>query len=57
VRLAQQALIGVVERLAQGGGDCECHHALANAFITSPDKIPSMTLKRLWPLVGKYFKQ
>jgi 5'-methylthioadenosine phosphorylase len=57
VRLAQQALIGVVERLAQGVEDCECQHALANAFITSRDRIPAQTLKRLWPIVGKYFEK
>jgi len=56
VRLAQQALIGVVERLGQGVGDCACRHALANAFITSREKIPTKTLKRLWPIVGKYFE-
>lgn len=57
VRLAQQALIGVVERLAQGVEDCPCQHALANAFITSREKIPAKTLKRLWPIVGKYFER
>jgi 5'-methylthioadenosine phosphorylase len=54
LRLAQQALIGVVRRLADGVDDCACYHALASALITDPAKIPAETLERLWPLVGKY---
>jgi 5'-methylthioadenosine phosphorylase len=56
VRLAQQALIGVVRRLAGGVEDCECYHALATAMITAREKIPAATLDRLWPVVGKYFE-
>jgi len=56
VRLAQQALIGVVERLAAGeGGGCGCDRALASAFITDPARIPARTLEVLRPIVGKYF--
>jgi 5'-methylthioadenosine phosphorylase len=55
VRTAQQALIGVVQRLAAGIEDCECEHALANAFITDRSKIPAETIGRLWPVIGKYF--
>jgi 5'-methylthioadenosine phosphorylase len=55
VRLAQQALIGVVERLAAGVEDCDCYHALAAALITARERIPAATLDRLWPIVGKYF--
>lgn len=35
---------------------CSCSNALAGSFITDPDVIPESTLKKLWPLVGKYFK-
>lgn len=55
VRLAQQALIGAVQRLARGVEDCACQHALENAIITDRAKIPAETLQRLWPIVGKYF--
>ncbi|NDJ75288.1 MAG: S-methyl-5'-thioadenosine phosphorylase [Chloroflexi bacterium] len=54
--LAQQALIGVVERLAAGeGSDCECGDALATAQITDRAKIPPEAIKRLHPIVGRYF--
>ncbi|HEX3051968.1 MAG TPA: S-methyl-5'-thioadenosine phosphorylase [Aggregatilineaceae bacterium] len=57
LRLAQQALINVVKRLqAKPLPDCACQHALANALITDPPKIPNSTLQRLWPIVGKYFE-
>jgi 5'-methylthioadenosine phosphorylase len=55
VRLAQQALIGVARRLSGGVDDCDCYHALASALITAREKIPAETLRRLWPIVGKYF--
>jgi 5'-methylthioadenosine phosphorylase len=56
VRLAQEALIGVVKRLAGGVEDCDCYHALAAAMITAREKIPAATLDHLWPIVGKYFE-
>lgn len=55
LRLAQQALVGVVERLASGVPDCDCAHALESALITDPARVPAETLDRLWPIVGKYF--
>lgn len=55
LRLAQQALIGIVQRLAGGIEDCDCFHALEHARITDQTMIPSDTLTRLWPLVGKYY--
>ncbi len=54
VRLAQRALIGVVERLAGGFEDCACYHALESALITDPRRIPPETRRRLDLLVGKY---
>ncbi len=36
--------------------DCACQHALANALITAPDRIPQETRRRLELLVGKYLK-
>ncbi len=35
--------------------DCDCGDALANAFITDKEHIPSETLDKLQPLVGRYF--
>lgn len=55
VRLAQQALIGVIRRLPGRLDSCGCHDALATALITARDRIPAETLERLWPIVGKYF--
>lgn len=54
IRLAQRALLGVIERLAGGIADCACYHALENALITDPSRIPAPTRQRLDLLVGKY---
>lgn len=54
VRLAQRALVGVVERLADGVDDCACYHALETALITDPRRVPKATRKRLDLIVGKY---
>ncbi len=55
LRLAQKALLGAVERLADGVPDCDCYHALETALITDRARVPKQALDRLWPLVGKYF--
>lgn len=36
--------------------DCACHHALADAIITQPGRVPEGTLQKLDLLVGKYLK-
>lgn len=54
VRLAQQALLGVVRRLRGGFDDCTCYHALEGAIMTSREKIPAETADALRPIVGKY---
>ena len=57
VRTAQRAIVGVVQRLAADPArDCDCADALGSALITARDKIPTPTLKRLWPLIGRYFE-
>ncbi len=56
LRLAQQALAGVVRRLAEMEIDCPCQHALQTALITDPKRIPNETMNRLWPIVGKYYE-
>ncbi len=35
-------------------GDCRCQHALANAIMTYPAKMPAATKKKLGLLIGKY---
>ena len=56
VQLAQQALAGMVKRLAGRVEDCDCHHALEAALITTRGRIPAEALARLRPLVGKYLE-
>jgi 5'-methylthioadenosine phosphorylase len=52
--LAQDALRGVVARLADAERTCACDSALAMAFITQPDLIPGEVKEKLSPIVGKY---
>jgi 5'-methylthioadenosine phosphorylase len=48
VKTAQQALRALVPKLdARDLDACECRHALDNASITDPDKIPEETRKKL----------
>jgi 5'-methylthioadenosine phosphorylase len=35
---------------------CKCGHALANAILTDPSKIPAATKEKLWLMLGKYLK-
>ena len=52
--VAQQAIRNLVRGLQTA--DCTCQHALADALITAPDRIPQETRQRLDLLVGKYLK-
>jgi 5'-methylthioadenosine phosphorylase len=52
--LAQNAIRGLVAKLAAAEQDCECGSMLATAFITQQDLIPEDLKKRLSPIVGKY---
>jgi 5'-methylthioadenosine phosphorylase len=52
--LAQNAIRGLVAKLAAAERNCECGSTLATAFITQPDLIPEDLKKRLSPIVGKY---
>jgi 5'-methylthioadenosine phosphorylase len=56
LEIARQAIVGVVDDLAASESDCDCHSALAAAFITDRRKIPPETVERLRPIVGKYFE-
>jgi 5'-methylthioadenosine phosphorylase len=52
---AQQALRSLVLSLSPDRA-CSCGQALANAVITSPERIPSEARQRLGLLVDKYLK-
>jgi 5'-methylthioadenosine phosphorylase len=54
--LAQDAVRALVPRLAEAGRTCECHSALATAFITQRDLIPEETKRKLAPIVGRYLE-
>ena len=54
--LAQNALRGVIAKLAAAERDCECGSTLAMALITQRDLIPAETKEKLAPLVGKYLE-
>jgi 5'-methylthioadenosine phosphorylase len=54
--LAQNALRGVIAKLAATERDCECGSTLAAALITQRDLIPAETKEKLAPLVGKYLE-
>ncbi|MCX7887157.1 MAG: S-methyl-5'-thioadenosine phosphorylase [Verrucomicrobiae bacterium] len=52
---AHALLRKAIERI-DPAADCMCRHALANAIITAPAKIPAATRKKLNLLIGKYLK-
>jgi 5'-methylthioadenosine phosphorylase len=51
--LAQRAIQILLEQLSEETS-CECEHALADAIITRPDRIPVETKQKLSLLVNKY---
>jgi len=53
---AQQAIGYLAAMPAQSDDACGCRSALADAIITSREKIPAETKDRLKLLVGKYLK-
>jgi 5'-methylthioadenosine phosphorylase len=54
--LAQNALRGLIAKLATAERSCACGSTLATALITQLDLIPAETRERLAPLVGKYLR-
>jgi 5'-methylthioadenosine phosphorylase len=52
--LAQNAVRGLVNRLAAAERDCDCGSTLATAFITQRDLIPAEVKDKLAPIVAKY---
>ena len=53
--LAQRAIRNLIKNLPLQRG-CLCKESLASALITHPDVIPSETVEKLRPLVGKYLR-
>jgi 5'-methylthioadenosine phosphorylase len=56
VALAKRILRAAVP-IAAEPRRCGCGHALANAIVTAPDRIPASTRKRLGLLIGRYLKK
>ncbi len=52
--LAQNALRGLIARMAAEKRECECGAALAMSLITQRDLIPAEIIEKLGPIVGKY---
>lgn len=38
-------------------GATEAHHALKSAIMTRRDLVPASTVRKLWPIVGKYYPE
>lgn len=56
LELAQRALVEAIPRIeAVADAEWPAHYALANAVMTHKEKIPSKTLEKLRPIIGKYF--
>jgi 5'-methylthioadenosine phosphorylase len=53
VAVSQQALRKLVSRLP-GHRGCACESALATALVTAEELVPTETLTRLQPIIGKY---
>jgi 5'-methylthioadenosine phosphorylase len=54
--IAQQAIRYLAKNLVTDPA-CDCHHALQNALITDPDRIPPQTREKLGLLVDKYLSK
>jgi 5'-methylthioadenosine phosphorylase len=50
-----QSIVRLAASAIAPEGDCECHHALANAVMTAPQAMRPATKKKLSLLIGKYF--
>ncbi len=54
LEIAQNAVANAVAALDEHR-DCACHHALDNAIMTDPARIPADVLERMRPIVGRLF--
>jgi len=55
LEIAQNAVVNVVGKLSQRERSCQHDEALATAILTQRDKINPEAIKKLEPIVGKYF--
>lgn len=55
VHVSQSIVRSCVKRLAAHTGPCPQASALANCIMTAPDKMNKETVKKLQPIIGKYF--
>ncbi len=53
--IAQEAIRLMVKSYENWATEMPAHHALKDALITDPSKIPSQLLEDLQPIVGKYY--
>lgn len=56
VEHAQQAIANTIENLNEDAV-YESHHALQNALMTAPDKIPQDVYEKMHPLISKYIQK
>jgi 5'-methylthioadenosine phosphorylase len=54
VAVAQQAICNLARMLPKHQRECRCGDALRGAIITERAVIPSETIARLQPIIGKY---
>lgn len=52
--VAQQAVAQTIANIP-ADHDCDCHHALDNAVMTAPERIPTDVKQRLKPIMGRLF--
>ncbi len=53
LRIAQEGVANMVEALDEHA-DCDCHHALDQAIMTSPSHMAADLLEQLRPIVGRF---
>jgi 5'-methylthioadenosine phosphorylase len=54
-QMAQEA-VRLLARGLDAERDCACQHALADALITQPERVPAATRQKLALLIGKYLQ-
>jgi 5'-methylthioadenosine phosphorylase len=55
VENASKLLTKLIGDMNSNEPSCHCHESLKFSIVTNPDVIPEETLKRLKPVIGKYF--
>jgi 5'-methylthioadenosine phosphorylase len=55
ITLAQQCIVETVERVVKAKLECTCETTLKNAFATHKTSVTPEVIRRLAPIIGKYF--